>query len=100
MTRDEHRAKCIESIGHAILMRMTTSDPPRGKWPSTFIAETAFDALHGIAWVVPHGDRNDIGKILDDMAHDGRAIAPITSVDIFIAMSAAGDLTNPPEGEP
>lgn len=81
MTRDEHREKCIEALDAAL-----------EKWLSgKLTAEFILDSLHGIARVVPTEATNEM---ID--AGEGWMTWP----ELCRAMSAAGDLTNPPEGKP
>ena len=78
MTRNEHRAKCIEAINAAIA--------DYGKWPRPrqFLAPRILDSLHGIARVISVDPSEEITR-----NHQ--------LIDLWHAMSAAGDLTNPPQ---
>jgi hypothetical protein len=83
MTRDD-RAKCIEAMVEA------------GPRASTYlnwkkIMTAAFDSLHGIASVNPIEATDEMLNAWHQ--HDNPCSA-------WRAMSAAGDLTNPPEGNP
>lgn len=92
MTRDEHRAKCIEAMIEA------------GPQASSYlnwkkIMTAAFDAIRTA------DARVDPVEATEEMIEAGELAAgakwsghPV--VFIFSAMSAAGDLTNPPEGKP
>jgi hypothetical protein len=76
IVRDKHRAKCIEAM--AIGMTGCASDE------SIEDAAAAFDALHGIARVVP------IEATEEMMGYGEDGIR-----EVWKEMSAAGDLTNP-----
>jgi hypothetical protein len=88
MTRDEHRAKCIEAMAAEISSVCA--------WPDNRSVEAAiraFDSLHGIARVDPI-------EATEEMMTAGRVRTGIGDRHIiWTAMSAAGDLTNPPEGK-
>jgi hypothetical protein len=89
MTRDEHRAECIEAMRQAMI-----DDYGEDCLPFTLFAVAAFDSLHGIARVNPV-------EATGGMVTAGLAVAgtPMFGA-VWRAMSAAGDLTNPPEGKP
>jgi hypothetical protein len=85
MTRDEYRARCIEAIAYG------------QKWEEVVEkdvyrchAAKILDSLHGIARVVPI-------EATEEMSISGIDAAPGQT---WRAMSAAGDLTNPPEQKP
>ncbi len=88
MTRYEYREKCIEA--------MQKAGTSYGLYIDWF---AAFDALHGIAFVCGP-------EVTDEMDAAGAESiekigdAPTLVAGIFLAMSAAGDLTNPTEGKP
>jgi hypothetical protein len=84
MTRDEHREKCIEVMASAY-RRFDKRLPAM---------QRAFDSLHGIARVVPIEATEEM-RIL---GHDGYGVDGMKGA--WNEMSAAGDLTNPPEGKP
>lgn len=82
MTRDEHRAKCINEM--AFRSGIDYDE-----------AEVAFDSLHGLARVVPI-------EATEEMIKAGMAVLvptmqPIVAEEVFHAMVAAGDLSNGPE---
>jgi hypothetical protein len=94
MTRDEHRAKCIEAMVDA-------AQKIRAPWVLTLILRqvwvkvmaAAFDALYGIARVVPV---EATPKMIEEYElSDYENIG-----EVWSALSALGDLTNPPEGKP
>ena len=92
MTRDEYRAKCIEAMKAAYARPgapFVGSLTPDEIFTRRMTA--AFDALHGIARVVPV-------EITEEMmeAVDWQYPADL----LFDTMSAAGDLTKPPEKKP
>jgi hypothetical protein len=96
MTPAEHRVKCIEAVATAMIHDMfaphelPVCDELWRKYVHT--ATAAFDALHGIARVVPiEATHEMIYTIGPPFAWNSR---------IFGYMSAAGDLTDPPEGTP
>ena len=87
--RDEHRAKCIEAgamAAHRAYYNNYTTingpvrywefEPYQGRWIDAQTA--AFDALHGLAWVVA---------------------GPISSSDVAELLDSL-DLTNAPEQKP
>lgn len=77
MTRDEHRAKCIEALNYMLRLHGAHS------LISPFLAIELLDSLHGIVWVIPIETTE--GMLQDSHIRGWRA------------MAAAGDLTNPPE---
>ncbi len=81
MTRDEHRAKCIEAIGGALAKL--------GIFISYAQATAAFDALDGIAFV-----NSPEPQELTRLGYS------LLTIKRWIRMAAAGDLTNPPEEKP
>ena len=85
MNSAEHRARCIEAIETVLLKRFGYG------WPLLdVIATEIFDALHGIARVVPTEATPEM-ELAAIKAPIGRT---------WHDMSAAADLTNPPEGKP
>jgi hypothetical protein len=92
-TRDEARAKCIGAMYEACFEAMNGRyDQPTEIWVNGFTA--AFDALHGLATV-------NLPAATKEMLAVGNKIEcgdPLWLV--WWAMSAAGDLTNPPEKKP
>lgn len=82
MTRDEHRAKCIEAQALAYVKRWQDG----ASRADSFAA--AFDALHGLARVTPL-------EATDEMIDAAKPICP--DIGTYKAMAAAGDLTNPPK---
>jgi hypothetical protein len=83
MTRDEHRAKCIEAMVRA---------HRASYWQDIEVRmATAFDALHGIARVVPAEEFEDL------MFY---ATADRTGEAKDFVERLVCDLTNPPEGKP
>jgi len=107
MTRDEHRAKCIEAMAYSMSKWWIEENMAGWKYLATVMAMTAFDALHGIARVVPI---EATGKMIaaSDIYWQSEFPGFPTMADVegmWRAMSAAGDLTNPakpeyPEGKP
>jgi hypothetical protein len=94
MTRDDHRAKCIEAMMFALI----NAHDHNSDWFR--MAATAFDSLHGIARVVPVEANNEmihtgVGAIVGSPES-----AWINAISCWNAMSAAGNLTNQPEGKP
>jgi hypothetical protein len=98
MTRDERRAKCIETTADAL--HDMTDDNPFPRRAELKIATFILDSLHGIARINPveateemyAAGWNEGGTDYNMSEGDLRLL--------FEAMSAAGDLTNPPEGKP
>lgn len=91
MTRDEHRAKCIEAIRAAF--EAANDDQQRFPLLDDCWA-AAFDALPSA------GARVDPVEATEEMMKAARDARPSTIWYMWLAMSAAGDLTNPPEGKP
>ena len=89
MTRDEHRAKCIEAMREAYGKAWSQSKTKKFSWQSGLTA--AFDALHGVAFIDPI-------EATEDMVLAG--LSKFTVRQRWRAMSARGDLTNPPEETP
>jgi hypothetical protein len=94
MTRDEHRAKCIEAMARTLCDR----NEPGPEWQDYVPdATAALDALRGLARIVPIEateemiDAAYLRGIHDHFAEEREA---------WRAMSAAGDLTNTPERKP
>jgi hypothetical protein len=85
MTRDEHRAKCIETMEIAGNRRIS-----EGEADLRAILTSAFESLHGIARVVPI-------EATKEMLHAALPMSVRTNPELWRAMSAAGDLTNAPE---
>jgi hypothetical protein len=87
MTRDEHRAKCIEAILHALFhsTELRTMEET---------ATAALDALHGIARVV------SIEATEEMLAVRTAWEAESDARDTWRNMSPAGDITKPPEEKP
>ena len=85
VTRDEARAKCLEAMETAWIK----SGANNLKVADAMAA--AFDALNGIARVDPI-------EATEEMIDAGLYYAQL--VEIWRAMSAAGDLTNGPENKP
>ena len=115
MTRDEHRAKCIEAMARSIcwLWFMQDIAPSGVSWTDDEISEKVdqywqeytdeatihFDALHDIARVDPI---EATGKMIaaSDIYWQSEFPGFPTMADVegmWRAMSAAGDLTNAPE---
>lgn len=99
MTREEHRAKCIEAMAFAWLKRRGYKPPYIPAWMvrQTIEEQTiAFDSLHGIVRVNPV-------EATGEMIEAGRAanleVNPTEGLyqRVFRAMSSRGDLTNQPE---
>ena len=96
MTRDEARAKCAARIARVL-------EHNAGAWDlneNMLLAEAfeILDSLNGIARVC-------LPEVTDRMAVVGQGYFPLglTAVSLketFSAMSAAGDLTNPPNPKP
>jgi hypothetical protein len=89
MTRDEHRAKCIEAI-------KTCHQTFEIGYFGDFQAARILDSIHGIALVCSPEVTAEM-----DAAGTG-SLEKIGDADtliagIFLAMAAAGDLTNPQE---
>jgi hypothetical protein len=87
MTRDEHRAKCIEAMRSAVFHYRHSRR--QFDWLLSEEAIVAFDSLHGIAAVCPL-------EVTEEMieAYHSAGYGPRKE---WAAMSAAGDLTNAPE---
>ena len=94
MTRNDHRAQCIEAMEEAFYKR--SSGTPTSVYDCM---SAAFDSLHGIAVVNPIEATNEMIRagvvILEDEPH-----AYSDAISCWNAMSAAGDLTNLPEKKP
>jgi exosome complex RNA-binding protein Csl4 len=92
MTRDEHREECFKAIRGV----MRWDDSPGARRASQII----LDAIHGIARVVPIEQTEEMidegADLLSGLVSEGRESK--VAVQIYAAMSAAGDLTNPPFG--
>lgn len=88
MTRDKYRETCIKAMEKA--MR-----GPLSKRQARINAVAALDSLHGIAFVDPVEPAEDM--ILEA---DERAILDGSAVRLYLAMAAAGNLTNTPEEKP
>jgi hypothetical protein len=86
MTRDEHRAKCIE-----VMQKAATANPLVIDWWG------AFDSLHGIAFVCPIEATVEMINAAEPVYDD---TFPQCADNIYKAMAAAGDLTKPPEPKP
>lgn len=84
MTRADDRAKCIKAIDSVLIANGHFS-------PTT--ATSAFDALHGIARVVPFEATEEI---LDSVYDYNMPEGSPNAVD-WECMTRVGDLTNPPE---
>jgi hypothetical protein len=90
--RDEARAKCIEAMVQAYILRLK-------EYPLSSIFEgftAAFDSLHGIARVNPIEATEEMMAAINLNIIRGMSANEATYYD----MSAAGDLTNPPETKP
>jgi hypothetical protein len=91
--RDEHRTKCIEAI------KICHQTFEIGYF-SDFQAARILDSLDGVARVVPIEATEEMlaaaRREVDDLCERG----PGEYADLYCAMSAAGDLTNPPENKP
>jgi hypothetical protein len=90
VTHDEHRAKCIEAMELAYADRVT-----KGNWQFRDLMIAVFDALHNVARVNPIEATNKMVEAGSEKC--GPEYGWIGSISIWNAMSAAGDLTNPPE---
>ena len=88
-SRDEARAKCIEVIGTALIATEDSGDV-------LVEAAAAFDALHGLARVVPVEATE---KMVAAVAYGTKEYLRHVEA-MFETMSTAGDLTNPPETKP
>lgn len=90
MTRDEYRIACIEAMARILWGR---NEPGPDWYEYIPDATAAFDALRkaGVR-VVP-------AEATQEMVRAGLKVRP-TVRETWNAMSAAGDLTNPPEGKP
>ena len=91
MTRDEHRAKCIVSIGAALFhsSELRTQDE---------VAAAALDALPTAgARVVPIEATEEM--VLAVTGHECRLTTSMAR-EVWRRMSAVGDLTKPPEEKP
>lgn len=93
MTRDEQRAACFKA------MKVAFINP---EWPGiphlsndeifTIRISSAFDSLHGLARVNPIEATEEMLFAARNYFADG--------LGAYEAISAAGDLTNPPEKKP
>lgn len=97
MTRDEHRAKCIEAMARATALHVEGVEE---MWPDFIAVETAaFDSLHGFATV-------NAPNATEEMISEGRLAFLKTRPGeelyqrLWLAMSSTGALTNPPETKP
>jgi hypothetical protein len=99
MTRDEHRAACIKAMAIAWLSKRgyPETDVPDWLMRQTIEEQTAaLDALRSAgARVVPI----EATEEMIDAAYLPESPRRGASREIWDAMSAAGDLTNPPEGK-
>jgi hypothetical protein len=97
MTLDEQRAKCIEAI------KICHQTYEIGYF-SDFHAARILDSLHGIARVDPIEATEEMLKAycgaLNIGGHGHVFPEKIKAAARWSAMSAAGDLTNPPEQKP
>jgi hypothetical protein len=118
MTRDEYRAKCIEAMKAAYVVFELTPEHASDEFFDLFTASftAIFDSLHGIAHVVPIEATEEMSRsggdaLMDSQTIDRQGLDPrfrysardfrrIDACAVLRAMSAAGDLTNPPEGKP
>lgn len=95
MTRDEHRAKCIDQVEAAIISAIIDAGGTIDVRMKP-VATAAFDAPHGIARANPI-------ETTEEMITAGRVanLEQYTNAGLYEriwnAMSACGDLTNPPE---
>lgn len=89
VTREKHREKCIEAIKLALQDQACIDLHGDDYWNHQ--ANAAFDALHGIARVTPI-------EATYRMLVEGDVCS--TTSGQWCAMSAAGDLTNPPKAKP
>lgn len=99
MTRDEHRAKCIEAMATVWLRNRgyeSPADIPEWIWRQTIAEQTAaFNALYGVAFVNPRQPTAEMIGAGQSAEEDGMDLGRI-----FKAMATAGDLTNPQEKTP
>jgi hypothetical protein len=85
MTRDEHREACLGAIKAALEWH--------GVADSSRVAPDVLDSIHGIARVVP---AEATPKMIEEYElSDYENIG-----EVWSALSALGDLTNPPDGKP
>ncbi len=92
MTRDEHRAKCIEAMKAAYVTRVAAGD-----WEFVDLMLAVFDSLANA------GVRVDPVEATEEMRAASMWKQPKHRYYVdeeWRRMSAAGDLTNPPEGKP
>lgn len=87
MTRDKYRETCIKAMEKA--MR-----GPLSKRQARINAVAALDSLHGIAFVDPVEPAEEMVAAGMGVPHHENCC------EVFAAMAAAGNLTNPPEEKP
>jgi hypothetical protein len=80
--RDELRRKCIKAMGNAYCARVSEGD-----WEFDDLMVAAFDALQGIACVVP-------AEPTTKMQDAGYSADAMSISACWRAMAEAGDLTN------
>jgi hypothetical protein len=91
MTRDEQRKTCLQAMRHGYTARIAASE-----WELDDLMVAAFDALYGIAFLVPINPTMEMlwaGTECGYAGDHGEATA------VYTAMCSEGDLINAPEGK-
>jgi len=102
MTRDEHRAKCIEALARTYYYEQVQDDDEQFEEATTQeiqacieVGENLLDCLHGITRVAPVEATMEMTR-----SWFGNQNNTDYAEAVWRTMAAAGDLTNPPGKKP